>query len=141
MERDDVHVSFNDDDLFFFPGLSRREGCRVQDVAFGKDPGIGRVQIFGFAAVHDAPAECDDFSAAVQNREHDAVAKIIVRGTPVRRKSQDSCRFYGVFGDFFLCQKGLKRVSAGGETQTETADRFVAQPSFAQVFQPLTPRR
>src|SRR5690606_23778157 len=53
----------------------------VQLVAFGKQIGLGRIQVFWFALANDAPAEADDASARIAYRKHNSFAKTVVAPT------------------------------------------------------------
>ncbi len=77
-ERDDVHVTLDDDDA---RGVSYRVARLEQPVelaALGKDRRLGGIQVLGLAAVEHASAEADDAPARVVDREHDPVAEAVV---------------------------------------------------------------
>ena len=83
MKANDVHVPFNDQQAR--QGLTRlaRFIQSIEFLALVKDAGLGRIHVFRFALIDDAPAEGDHAPARIANRKHDPVAKPIVK-TAVR---------------------------------------------------------
>ena len=77
-ERDHVHVALDHDREAGVADRLLRQEEAVELAPLLEQRGLGRVQVLGFALVEHAPAEGDDASAAVVDREDDAVAEAVV---------------------------------------------------------------
>ena len=84
MQRDDVHIAFDHDQLAAVEGGFAGAGEVEHGRALVEEPRLGRVQVFrlGFG-IERAGAEGNDARLGVENGNGEAVAEAIVSGAPV----------------------------------------------------------
>src|SRR3546814_5227973 len=75
-----VHIAFDHQNIAFAAYACASLPKPVQLVAFGKQIGFGRVQVFGLALADNAAAEADNASTRITDRKHDAFAKAVESG-------------------------------------------------------------
>ena len=76
MQGDGIQIPFCHDD----PALGALF-CDVQGeevFPFVENRSFGRVQVFWFAVIHDAPAEADHIAPYIDDREHETVAEAVI---------------------------------------------------------------
>src|SRR3546814_14230290 len=74
-----VHIAFDHQNIAFAAYACASLPKPVQLVAFGKQIGFGRVQVFGLDLADNEAAEADNASTRITERKHEAFAKAGVR--------------------------------------------------------------
>ena len=135
MQGNDVHIALCEQEILTFCFF--RPIHRKQIAPFVKYNGFRRIEVLGFAVIHDAAAKRDDISAHINNRKHDTISEFVVICTSVA--AHDETRgFQFFFGKALLrhrieqCVKGIRRIS-----QPEIIQGLFAQSAPLKIRQCL----
>ncbi len=77
MERNGIHLSFDDEDFARFCDLLLREVHRIEDRTLIEDIRCGRVEVFREGRIEDTSSKCDDMPHTVRYREGDTTEEFI----------------------------------------------------------------
>ncbi len=80
-ERDDIHVTLDNQHALLAPYRLAGEVKAVHFAALVKQRCLRRVQILGFCIVQCATAEADDTTPVIVDGEHNAMSKAVVVST------------------------------------------------------------
>src|SRR5438128_168213 len=137
-----IHVPFDQQRTVLCLDRGAREVGGVEQVAFGVERRLGRVEILGLLVAEGAAAEGDHAALEIADREEEAATESIVDARAALTRDREARGDEHVFRDLLGFHEARECVPAlGRQAQAEAARHLGVDPALVQVLPRALTRR